>query len=43
MESIYTKFLVIWQYFAFGLAALSLIGSIVIYIVHKIRFSSLSD
>lgn len=39
----YSKFLDIWQYFAFGLMALSLIGSIVMFIVHKIRFSSISD
>jgi hypothetical protein len=43
MESMYTKFLDIWQYFAFGLMAISLIGSIVIFIVHKIRLSSIKD
>lgn len=43
MESMYTKFLDIWQYFAFGLAVLSIIGSIVLYIVHKVRFSALHD
>lgn len=43
MESGYTKFLEIWQYFALGLTGISVIGAIVLFIVHKIRFSSISD
>lgn len=43
METGYTKFLEIWQYFALGLAAITVIASIVMFIVHKVRFSSISD
>lgn len=43
METTYVKFLNIWQFVAFGLAAISLIGSIVLFIIHKIRFAAISD
>ncbi len=43
MESGYTKFLEIWQYIALGLAGISVIVGIVMFIIHKIRFSSISD
>ncbi len=43
METFYVKFLNFWQYFAFGLAALLIIGSIVLFIINKIRFSAISD
>jgi hypothetical protein len=43
MESTYTKFLEIWQYIALGLAGISVIVGIVMFIIHKIRFSSISD
>ena len=43
MEFTYAKFLSIWQVIALGLAAASIIGAIVLFIIHKIRFSAIKD
>ena len=43
MESTYGKFLEIWQVFAMIAGALSLLAAILIYVINKIRFASISD
>jgi hypothetical protein len=43
MESFYIKFLDIWQFIALGLTGVTAIVSVVMFIIHKIRFSSISD
>jgi hypothetical protein len=43
METAYTKFLDIWQIIALGLAGISVIAGVVMFIIYKIRFSSISD
>lgn len=43
MESTYITFLKIWQIIALGLAGAAIIASIVIYILHRIRFASIRD
>ncbi len=43
MELTYSKFLAVWQIIALGLCGASIIGGILILIVHRLRFSSISD
>lgn len=43
MEFTYTKFLSVWQIIALALAGASIIVGIVIFIIHKLRFSSIRD
>ena len=43
MEFTYVGFLKVWQLIALGLAAISVVTGIVLFIVHKIRISSFSD
>lgn len=43
MESFYPKFLSVWNVIALILAGASIIGGILIFIIHKIRFSSIKD
>ena len=43
MEFTYIKFIAIWHIVALVLAGVSVIGSILIFIVHKLRLSSITD
>ncbi|NJN26196.1 MAG: hypothetical protein HC819_09565 [Cyclobacteriaceae bacterium] len=43
MDLTYSKFLAVWQIIALSLSAVSFIVAILILIIHKIRFSSISD
>ena len=43
MEFTYSKFIEIWHIVALVLAGVSVIGSILIFIVHKLRLSSITD
>ena len=43
MEFSYSKFLAIWQIIILGLAIVSAIAGIVIFIIHKARLSSISN
>lgn len=43
MEFTYAKFLSAWNVFALGMAGASLLGAIIILIVHRVRFSSISE
>jgi hypothetical protein len=43
MESTYSKFLVIWNILAIGLAGISLVAGILILIINKVRLSFITD
>jgi hypothetical protein len=43
METFYEKFLTIWQYIAIGLTGISFLIGVVLFIIHKVRFSAISD
>ncbi len=43
MESTYSKFLEIWQIFVIGLTIVSALAGIILFIVHKLRISSIYD
>ena len=43
MESSYSKFLSIWQMIALGLTGLAIVAGIVVFIIHKLRFTSIKD
>ena len=43
MEFNYSKFLAIWQIIILGLAGISVLAGILIFIIHKLRLSSITN